>query len=104
MLHGDDDSLRHMLKVISNEPALELLAGRWDKQLLTHKQILACKDMPSTDVMRATLLHTMESPATSLTGTLENAAGGGLARALEQHRKQLDGTDEAADAEAGATS
>ncbi|MDR1615784.1 MAG: 50S ribosomal protein L10 [Syntrophomonadaceae bacterium] len=66
---------------------LEVKAGILDRKLISADKIKVLSELPSREVLIATVLGTMQAPITSLVYVL-NANLTGLARALEQIRLQ----------------
>ncbi len=66
---------------------LEIKSGILEKQMISAEKIKNLADLPSREVLVATVLGTMQAPITSFVRVL-NANITGLARALEQIREQ----------------
>ncbi|MDR1159377.1 MAG: 50S ribosomal protein L10 [Syntrophomonadaceae bacterium] len=83
-LVGPVKSLYDFIKKIKK---LEIKAGLLDGKLISADKIKTLSELPSREVLIATVLGTMQAPITSLVYVL-NANLTGLARAVEQIRLQ----------------
>eukprot|EP00041_Stephanoeca_diplocostata_P038486 m.1519672 g.1519672 ORF g.1519672 m.1519672 type:complete len:241 (+) comp25225_c1_seq5:184-906(+) len=66
VVSGDNlDVLKKVIKIFPS-PTFEVLGGKIDESLLTRDELVRVSELPSLDIMRATLLATLQGPSQHL--------------------------------------